>query len=160
VLVGSFLHFAFEIANYSKAVALMAAVNESIWEHLKIGFWPAFIFAIFEYFIYGKKNTNFFFAKAINLYLIPVLIVVLFYSYTIFIENKLIIDILIFIVSIIVAYTVSFKILISQRVFKTFFILSILLIILEVVAFSLFTYFPFHFIFFKDPITSSFGIIN
>jgi hypothetical protein len=39
ILAGSTLHFAFEWANYWRPAALIAAVNESTWEHLKLGFW-------------------------------------------------------------------------------------------------------------------------
>jgi hypothetical protein len=37
---GTSLHFAFELSNFWKPVAIIAAVNESIWEHLKLVFWP------------------------------------------------------------------------------------------------------------------------
>jgi len=73
IILGSFFHFIYELSGFFKPVALIGAVNESTWEHLKIGFWPAFLFTTIEYFAYGKKNKNFCFAKAINLYAIPLL---------------------------------------------------------------------------------------
>lgn len=37
-LLGAFLHFAFELSGQAKVVGAFAAVNESVWEHLKIAF--------------------------------------------------------------------------------------------------------------------------
>ena len=81
-LAGSFLHFTFELSGFWKPLAVISAVNESVWEHLKIGFWPAFIWGVIEFFIFGRKIKNFFFAKAVTFLLIPFVIVILFYSYT------------------------------------------------------------------------------
>ena len=37
---GALLHFAFELSDYWKPMAFIAAVNESVWEHQKMFFWP------------------------------------------------------------------------------------------------------------------------
>ena len=52
-------------------MAVISGVNESTWEHFKIGFWPAFIWAFFEFFVFGRKTKNFFFAKGISFLLMP-----------------------------------------------------------------------------------------
>ena len=39
--VASALHFAFEWSNNFRLLAPFVPVNESIWEHLKMAFWPA-----------------------------------------------------------------------------------------------------------------------
>ena len=46
VLAGSALHFVFAWTGGWRPVALVAAVNESIWEHLKLAFWPGFFWAL------------------------------------------------------------------------------------------------------------------
>jgi len=143
-----------------KLTALIGAVNESTWEHLKIGFWPAFIFGIIEYFSYGKKIKNFFFAKMVNFYAIPILITLLFYGYTAFMEDNLFLDILIFIISIIVAYLLGYKILMFEKSFLKYKNLAIALIIVEIFAFSLFSYFPPQNFLFLDPLTGTYGIIK
>jgi len=38
VLVGSALHFTFELSGDNPLVGVFSAVNESVWEHLKLGF--------------------------------------------------------------------------------------------------------------------------
>lgn len=46
---GSLLHFVFELFNGWPPLALTAAVNESTWEHLKLAFWPALVYALIEW---------------------------------------------------------------------------------------------------------------
>jgi hypothetical protein len=38
VILGSVLHFAFEWSGRAIPIGPIAAVNESVWEHLKLGF--------------------------------------------------------------------------------------------------------------------------
>ncbi|KPJ54796.1 hypothetical protein AMJ47_03565 [Parcubacteria bacterium DG_72] len=160
IFLGSFFHFIYELSGFFKPVALIGAVNESTWEHLKIAFWPAFIFAIIEYFSYGKNQKNFYFAKAKELYIIPFLIIVFFYGYAVFIEHNLFLDIFIFVLAIIIGYIVSYKILVWQRDFSKYKILAVGLIIIAVVAFSLLSYFPIENFLFLDPVIGSYGIIK
>ena len=82
VLAGSLLHFTFELSGEWTPMAIISGVNESTWEHFKIGFWPAFIWAFIEFFVFGKKVKNFYFAKGISFLVIPAVISILFYGYT------------------------------------------------------------------------------
>ncbi len=158
IFLGSLLHFIYELSGFLKPVAIIGAVNESTWEHLKIAFWPAFIFAIIEYIVYGKNQKNFYFAKIKEFYIIPLLIIVFFYGYTVFTEHNLFLDILIFVLAIIIGYVASYKILVWQKNFSKYRILSIGFIIIIVIAFSLFSYFPLENFLFLDPVTNSYGI--
>ncbi|MFB0564614.1 MAG: DUF6512 family protein [Candidatus Aminicenantaceae bacterium] len=159
-IAGSFLHFVYEMSGSFKPLALIGAVNESTWEHLKIGFWPAAFFAVLEYIAYGKKNKNFWLAKALCLYTIPFLIIILFYGYTFFMHHNLFLDISIFVLAVIAAYYLSYKILVSDRDFSRYRIVAIILIIAALLAFSLLTYFPPKNFLFLDPQTGSYGIIE
>jgi hypothetical protein len=47
-LFGTFPHFTFELFNFWKPVAMIAAVNESTWEHLKMVFWPGLFFVFLQ----------------------------------------------------------------------------------------------------------------
>lgn len=40
-IVGTISHFLYDISNHNKIVGLFTAVNESIWEHIKIALTPA-----------------------------------------------------------------------------------------------------------------------
>ncbi len=52
-LLGSILHFAYEWSGRKKIVALFSAVNESVWEHIKIALVPTIIFCAISPIIYG-----------------------------------------------------------------------------------------------------------
>ena len=158
-LLGALLHFLFEWSGESRVVGLFASVNESVWEHFKQGFWPMCLFAAIEYkFLRGHVN-NFFTAKAVAVYLIPIITGLVFYAYTAIIgEEILIVDIFIFLVAIIVGQLTSYKILISTRLPKYTNIISPVLIILLALILMLFTFYPPHLPIFLDGNTGTYGI--
>ena len=53
-LGGTLLHFLYDWTNEAAWAAPFCAVNESTWEHMKLLFWPAFIFASTESFFFKK----------------------------------------------------------------------------------------------------------
>ncbi len=160
-LVGALFHFIYEMSGYLKPIAVIGAVNESTWEHIKIGFWPAFIFGIIEFFAFGRKIKAFLFAKSISYLVIAFLIPALFYLY-IFItgENNLVADILIFSIAIVVAQLTSYRIISGRRYHAWMQVIGIILLIIEVLAFSLFSYYPPRWELFRDPISGKFGIME
>lgn len=81
-LAGSALHFAFDWSGYWKPLAIIAAVNESVWEHLKLAFWPSLLWALIGYAAFKPNAWAFWSAKGYALLVAPVLIVVIFYGYT------------------------------------------------------------------------------
>jgi len=116
LIVGSILHFAFEWSGGWEPLGVIAAVNESVWEHFKIGFWPALFYALLEYRFLRKSVNNFVFAKAIGIYVIPITIALLFYSYTAIIgEEILIADIVIFVLAVALGQLMSYKLLTSKE---------------------------------------------
>jgi hypothetical protein len=157
--LGSFLHFAFELSGYHKVVAVVAAVNESVWEHLKIGFWPAVFFALIEYpFL---KKSNFIAAKAVSLYVIPFSILVLFYVYTTILgHDSPVLDILIFVAAIMGGQFASYKIVESQDLQKKTKGFALIAVILLITAFVVFTFYPPHLSLFEDPFTGGYGILS
>ena len=48
IAAGILLHFAYEWSMENPFVALFAPVNESVWEHLKMLFFPVFLYTLFE----------------------------------------------------------------------------------------------------------------
>ena len=47
IILGTLLHFTFEWSGFQEIVGVFSAVNESVWEHLKIAFIPSILFMIF-----------------------------------------------------------------------------------------------------------------
>ena len=158
-ITGSLLHFVYDWSNKYKPFALISAVNESTWEHLKIAFWPALVYSILEYIPISTITNNFIIAKAACLLVIPISIVILFYSYTAILgRNYLVADISIFVLSIYFGQKVSFKILTMTQLPSFLTSLSIFIIVILIIQFSLFTFFSPKLLIFKDPVTGKYGM--
>jgi hypothetical protein len=161
VIIGTILHFTFEFSGNQPVVGVFSAVNESVWEHLKLGFWPALVWALIEYRYIKKSTNNFLFAKTVGIYLIPIIIPILFYSYTAVLgESVLVIDILTFVISVIVGQFVSYKLLTYRELPDMLNKISLVALVLLGVAFVLFTFYPPHLPLFRDPVTGEYGITN
>jgi hypothetical protein len=158
-LVGALLHFVFEWSGDSVIVGAIASVNESVWEHFKQGFWPMFLFACIEYRFLRLDTRNFFAAKGLAVYLIPLLTGILFYSYSAIIGHEiLIVDILIFLLAIIVGQFVSYKIMLLKPLPEFLNRLGVGLIIVLALILVSFTFFPPHLPIFLDHNTGMYGI--
>lgn len=81
-VAGTLLHFLYEWSNQSTLVAPFSAVNESIWEHMKLLFVPMFIFALIEREFIGAQYENFWCVKLVGILLGIIMIPVLYYTYT------------------------------------------------------------------------------
>lgn len=80
-VAGSILHFAFELSDFWTPLALVAAVNESAWEHSKIYFWPGVVYAVVQYTYTRGVANNYWFGKALASTVTPFSIFVIYYSY-------------------------------------------------------------------------------
>ena len=161
VIIGSILHFTFELSGSQPVVGVFSAVNESVWEHLKLGFWPALVWALVELRYLKNSANNFVFAKTVGIYLLPVVIPILFYSYTAVLgEGVLVIDILTFVAAVIVGQLVSYKLLTYRQLPDSLNTISLFALVLLGVAFVLFTFYPPHLPLFRDPITGEYGITS
>lgn len=159
IILGFLFHFLYEWTNYNDIVGLFTAINESTWEHLKLLFFPYFLFSIIEYYYYGKNHSNFICSKFISVLLGMSLIVIIFYTYTgILGTHFVIIDILIFIICTIITYIKSYNILMSDKYCsKNCNILCLIGVMLFIALFFTFTFNPPHLKLFLDPTTNSYG---
>ena len=115
-ILGTLLHFTFEWSGNNPVVGFFSAINESTIEHLKMIFVPFFLFSIFEYFAYGRYISSFVLTKALSVSIGMITIVVVFYLYIWIVETDLLwMDIAIFVLAIVVAYFVSYKLLKNQK---------------------------------------------
>ena len=77
---GTILHFLYDWTGGSILVAPFSGVNESTWEHMKLLFWPLFLFALVQR-LFFKDQKNYWCVKLTQILLGLVLIPVLFYTY-------------------------------------------------------------------------------
>lgn len=82
IALGVLLHFLFNMTNRSMIVALFATVNESIWEHMKLIFYPMFLFAIIESKFIEQEYEQFWCVKLKGILLGLLLVPVFYYTYT------------------------------------------------------------------------------
>lgn len=161
VVLGTLLHFAFEWSGRCIPVGAIAAVNESVWEHLKLGFWPALVFAAWEYGRFGKSTNNFRLAKTVGIYVIPITIVVLYYAYTAILGHGLLmVDIAIFVVAVAVGQLVSYRLLIASPLPKRLNRFAPIALAVLGILFVLFTFYPPQFPLFRDPVSGGYGIVG
>jgi hypothetical protein len=161
IVAGSALHFVFEWTGYWRPAALIAVVNESTWEHLKLAFWPGLIFALVEYPFIRKAAHNVWVAKGLGLLTMPVVIVALFYGYKVILgRDYLWINVSIFALAAVAGQLVSYRILIAPRMGQAAQWSGVILLLILIAAFSSFTYRPPRLSLFEDPSTHGYGILD
>ena len=157
-IAGVILHFLFGWTNESVFVAPFSAVNESIWEHMKLLFFPMLIFAIIERRYIGKVYEDFWCAKLIGIMLGIVLIPVLYYVINgVFGPTPDWINIAIFFVSVAVGYYAETRILKDNLINCKSPSKALALLILIGVIFMVLTFITPQIPLFEDPITKTYG---
>lgn len=158
-IAGVLLHFLYDWTNQSVIVAPFSAVNESIWEHMKLLFFPMFVFALIEYRALGKDYQNFWCTKlagtAAGLLLIPML----YYTYT----GALGVtadwfNIVIFFVSAGAAYCLETKLLNKEINFCKSPTTAFIILCLIALLFIVFTFVQPQVPLFQDPTTGNYDI--
>jgi len=100
-------------------------------------------------------------AKTLGIYLIPITIVVLFYSYTAILgHGLLIVDIAIFVIAVVVGQLVSYRLLIASPLPERLNRFAPIALVILGILFVLFTFYPPEISLFKDSVTGGYGIIR
>lgn len=158
-LAGSAWHFVYDWSGGNSLLALIAPVNDSVWEHFKLGPFPFLIYSLIMYWVLGREIPHFWLAQGVAIYTFPFIIAGLFYGYTAIVgHNIVIIDILIFAVSVAVAQWVSYRILLKEFEPGIWPAVSIAMIAVMFVIFGVFTYYPPHTLLFLDMRTGQYGV--
>lgn len=150
---GVLLHFAYDSDNPSLLSALAAPVSESTFEHLKLLFTPVLLLGILEYFRYGKSYAGFFPATVFSLTAGMAMLIVLFYTYTGMLGfHLLVLDILVYLLSVLSIYILRFLLLSQNRLCgKGVRRLAVVWLFLLFLSVFFFTFFPPTFGLFTDP---------
>ena len=157
---GPLLHFVYEWSGESMIAAVISAVNESTWEHMKLLFFPMFLFSVIQVGMMGKNYPNFLAVRAVSTLTGLLLIPVLFYTYTGILGYNLDwANIAVFILAALGAFLLDFALLRTNCLSAPW--QQILgLIVLWVLAFSFVwcTFRPPQIALWRDPVTGKFGI--
>lgn len=157
MILGVILHFTYEWSNNNIIVGLFSPVNESIWEHLKLLYFPMILTTILGYFYDGKNHQNYICAKALGIIISMVFTVVAFYTYSGILGQIIdVLNIALFFVAVILAqYIVLRQISFKKSCNKK---RAMIVLILIGFLFIFFTFNPPNIGLFADPITGTFGI--
>lgn len=159
--LGSLLHFVFAWTNESRIIGAMVPVNESVWEHLKLGYLALVLYSIFEYADLHKRVNNYFMGKLIGILALEITILCFSYSYTLFTHRHILwIDILSFVIGILICQFLTWKIITKEPFPKWVNIASAIGMISLGILFAVFTYHPPHQEIFMDHNTADYGIFN
>ena len=61
IVIGSLLHFTYEWSGNNLLVSFFAPINESVWEHFKLGFFPFILYGLLMYPLIKDKVNNYIF---------------------------------------------------------------------------------------------------
>lgn len=141
VLFGVFLHFAYELSGENPIVGLFALVNESVWEHLKLLYFPMLALTIWDLFTNYRNNLNFLPARTLGILAGLTFLVVVYYTVTGIIGiNIAWVNILIFLLAVAFAFWVERKVC---SCCKTLSIkLAIVILVVLLILFIVFTIAP------------------
>lgn len=152
LILGTILHFTYEWFNYNVIVGLFSTINESVWEHLKLLFYPMFFISIIGYFKIGRKLCNYWYAQMYGIVFALIFVVVFFYTYTGIIGRSFfLLDIASFIIGILLGEYIVYKML-KQKEMCKLEALSIITSIIILLCFLIFTIYPPILPLFEDPI--------
>ena len=159
-IVGTFLHFLYELSKHNKFVALFAAVNESVWEHIKICMTPTILWSLYDGFVNGM-NANYLIGKALCLLTIIILIPTLFYAYTTFTKKSILwVDVICFYAVVVCSQLVFNYFINSSSLPFIYTYLCCILLFIEIGAYIFLTFNPLKNFIFEDPITHKYGLLG
>lgn len=151
LLVGTLAHFLYDLSDHNHIIGLFTPVNESVWEHMKLLFFPMLLYSFFM--TSQLKDDYHCIASSLCFGILAgtLLIPVLYYAYTALLgRNCFILDIGTFIVSVLFAFWISYRLTLSCKVKPYTAFLCILTGILFI-CFIRFTYHPPALAIFAEP---------
>ena len=153
------LHFSFEWSGEAIWAAVFSAVNESIWEHIKIFTLPYVLWGFIELCVIRVPFRRFLTAKVISLYFLILSIPVFYYTYTFLIgKNIAILDIMSGFVFTVVAFVLSYKMIVYLPFIGKYYNICVALLAVYYIMVGYFTFLPPKLELFRDPITGTYGI--
>lgn len=160
-IIGTLLHFTYELSNENIFLAIVSAVNESVWEHLKIAVMPMFLWMFIEFITLKFRRENLWSSLLIKLFTTIAFITVSYYLYTSILgTHNLWIDMSIFYIAILLAQILGYKEVTAKNINVKYEEISKYLVIIIFVMFVVFTFIPPKIDIFRDEVTSTYGVFR
>ena len=157
-LLGTFLHFLYDLSGKKLWAAVISGVNESTWEHMKLLFFPMLLFAVLQSFFFGERK-DYWCISLRSILLGQILIPILFYTYNGAVgKSPDWLNIAIFFISAFFAYRYQNMQLKKENTSCPFPRIALGILVGISFLFALFTFFPPKIGLFLDPLTQTYGI--
>lgn len=158
--LGTLLHFTFAWSGGRDLAAAFSAVNESTWEHMKLLFFPIFLFSVVQVCLLGRNYPNFLAVRAAAVTAGVALIPVLFYTYSGVVgSHTLWADVAVFLLADLGAFLLDFHLLGRNRLSSGWQqVLGLLVLWGLAFCFVWCTFRPPQLALWRDPMTGLFGI--
>ena len=141
-ILGTLLHFAYDWSGNNIVIGLFTPVNESIWEHTKLIFFPMLIYSLYLNKKIGAKHPCINSAMISGALCGVLMIIILFYTYSGIIGfNIAFADISIFYITVVTVFYIVYKLAISCKADNYNSLLRILMIVI-ICFFIIFTFSP------------------
>lgn len=152
LILGTLGHFFYEWSQGNPFIALFSPVNESVWEHTKLLFFPVFLYTLFETVVFLKGTGSFLTSRILGIVLGMFFILTSYFTYTgICGRHFLVLDILIFICSVLITFLSSRYIHIHLPALQLPLLANYVLFLLLIILFFSFTFHPPQLPMFVDP---------
>lgn len=162
--LSSLMHFLYDISGKITVIGIIAPVNESVFEHLKMPIVPTFIWWIITYFILKNLIDNGikWFTAAICSFLITISFVICFYyTYTgMFGINSTLLDIIGLVIGVTLGQTLAFKIYKNVNLKPLHYIIIYFIFIILILLFIIATFDPPQIPLFYDHKNKIYGILK
>lgn len=163
-IVGFLLHFVFDVTGKIKIIGLVSPVNESVWEHLKLAFFPLLTWWLIkvsnkEFNDNINKKYKAIVASCVSIVLSILTILSFFYTYRgAFGIESTILDIFSLFLGLCVGQLIGYHVFNYITLKKSYVFICMVILILLLVLFFIYTFYPPQLPIFKDPITGLYGI--
>ena len=152
-IIGTLMHFAYDVLGSNVILNSIVPVNESVWEHMKLIFYPALFFFVYNYDYKRKNNMSTYYSSFIISVTFSIITCILsYYIYSKFIGNTLIIDIISYYVCMGIVFLIMYLMnYIFDEINEDIEILCEIIILTYIFIFIIYTYFPPNLIIFNSP---------
>ncbi len=154
---GTLFHFTHDWFKKGILLHIFSAVNESTWEHMKLLLAPTLIAMVFQFFVFKGAYFNFWNAVLCLLVVELIAMPLLFEPLRLIMKKvPLWLTIVIFFLSIVIGIFIEYLVLTKE--FLLFGeVIAMVLVVVIILLFAVFSYYPPKFFIFKDPISGKYG---
>lgn len=153
-------HFIYEWSGENPIVGLFSATNESVFEHIKILYFPFLLYITIEYLVIRPEWKRYFAGRLAALLLLPILVIAVFYTYTGIVgEHIALVDIISAFLYVGLAFYISYLIIKSKKNTGKAVIWLIPAAIATTAAIFYFSLYPAHIPLFFDSTNKIYGML-